>query len=211
MPIPDEGQLSRDAHGTLSFSSQGKATAYKAGEGCTIVVQQMAFLAECSGGKTEMKMEEPGLSSLTWDEDGNKNYFNLIDNKSGVPSKFYSIAPIENGHGSFVVTTGLDGSTWAFGGKFAPFLLTRDWGSDLISAGSICGNTSVLIATGTGDYTQPDRIQAFTVTDRAEPASVPLALPGPVTALFGSPARVVVRNLKTGNYEAYEIALSCNH
>jgi hypothetical protein len=79
------------------------------------------------------------------------------------------------------------------------------------SVPAACGSTEVAVAAGTGDYTEPDRLQAFTSKDRVQTASEPIDLPGPVMALFANPPRAVVRNLSTGNYEAYEISLSCNH
>jgi hypothetical protein len=83
------------------------------------------------------------------------------------------------------------------------------WGDDVGGPLALCGNPKTLIATGTGDYTQPDHLQVFALGDRATAVSERVDLPGPVMALSHDGA--VVRNLKTGNYEAYEITFSCNH
>jgi len=74
-----------------------------------------------------------------------------------------------------------------------------------------CG-TQVRFAAGTGDYTQPDSVQAFeeqrstfvTLSDE-------LSFPGPVMALHVTDRvpTAIVRNLQTGNYEAYRISVTC--
>lgn len=65
------------------------------------------------------------------------------------------------------------------------------------------------LATGSGDYTQPDWVQAFSLKPPGLAISNKLDFPGPVLALRGGSglSRAIVRNLKTGNYEAYN--LSC--
>jgi len=80
---------------------------------------------------------------------------------------------------------------------------------------SVCGGSSQFIATGAGDYTETDSLQVFQrVSGRAVAVSAELDFPGPITALHagwfvqGTP-RAVVRNLTTGNYEAYRLFFSC--
>jgi hypothetical protein len=74
-----------------------------------------------------------------------------------------------------------------------------------------CG-TQVRFAAGISDYTQPDSVQAFeeqwstfvTLSDE-------LSFPGPVIALHvtNPVPTAIVRNLQTGNYEAYRISVTC--
>jgi hypothetical protein len=74
-----------------------------------------------------------------------------------------------------------------------------------------CG-TQVQFATGTGDYTQPDSVQAFEQQwDTFDPLSDELSFPGPVMALHVTDRvpTAIVRNLQTGNYEAYRISITC--
>lgn len=74
-----------------------------------------------------------------------------------------------------------------------------------------CG-TQVRFATGTGDYTQPDSVQAFEEQWATfVPLSDELSFPGPVMALHVTDRAptAIVRNLQTGNYEAYRISISC--
>ncbi len=90
----------------------------------------------------------------------------------------------------------------------------RDWGSDLAAIRSSCGAQTQLLVTGTGDGETPDVVRAFEIADR-EPVEVsaPVEFAGPVTALWASAdarsATAVARNLKTGNYDAFELALTC--
>jgi hypothetical protein len=85
-------------------------------------------------------------------------------------------------------------------------------GSQAAWVGMDCGKTDLFLATRTGDYTEPDSIRLFqkNVTS-LDPASEDLNFPGPVTALHAQSkmAMAVVRNLKTGNYEAYRLSISC--
>jgi hypothetical protein len=82
----------------------------------------------------------------------------------------------------------------------------------VIAMPSICGGTGEFLATGARDYTQTDSVQVFRTDSAVAVAiSAELDFPGPVTALHaasGAP-RAVVKNLSTGNYEAYRLSFSC--
>src|SRR5208337_3298202 len=81
-----------------------------------------------------------------------------------------------------------------------------------------CDGRAIALATGSGDWTQTDFIQAYelgTLKGQGPTASgKPLALRGPVTALWpmgaGGLARAVVQNLQTGNYEAHLVTATCS-
>ncbi len=76
----------------------------------------------------------------------------------------------------------------------------------------------MILASGTGDWTQPDSIQGYVSSDpqgQAVASGDPVAFDGPVVSLQpagkeGS-ARAVARNLKTGNYEAYIVTATCSY
>jgi hypothetical protein len=81
-----------------------------------------------------------------------------------------------------------------------------------------CGTDSVLIVSGSGDWTQPDTIQGYLLPDvegQAMPSGSALAMDGPVMDIQadgrGLAARAVVRNLKTGKFEAYIVTATCSH
>jgi hypothetical protein len=77
---------------------------------------------------------------------------------------------------------------------------------------SVCGGASQFLATGARDYTQTDLLQVFqTESSGAVAVSAELDFPGPITALHAASniPRAVVRNITTGNYEAYRLSFSC--
>jgi hypothetical protein len=106
-------------------------------------------------------------------------------------------------------------------------------GSQRTELPAACGEArGELLATGTGDYTQPDSIRAYEMrSGAASPVSPALEFPGPVMSLqttlslqmatspsqttMASPAQrspsafAVVRNLAAGDDEVYEISLVC--
>jgi hypothetical protein len=80
-----------------------------------------------------------------------------------------------------------------------------------------CGTDVVVLASGRGDWTQPDTLQGFLLADleaEAAPSGGALEFDGAVTELSPqdkqSAGRVVVRNLKTGKYEAYLVTATCS-
>jgi hypothetical protein len=81
----------------------------------------------------------------------------------------------------------------------------------------ICGTANIGLFTGEGDWTQPDSIQGYLMggPNQVSPSGNTIAFDGPVMALHeddeSGAARVVVHNLKTGNYEAYIVTATCNH
>jgi hypothetical protein len=87
------------------------------------------------------------------------------------------------------------------------------WGSDLATIGSACGVEPVVVAAKAGDGPR-DEVQAYEVTNGlARAVSEAVGLPGPVTALWPAETpgqlTVVIRNSKTGNYEASRLGLAC--
>jgi hypothetical protein len=76
----------------------------------------------------------------------------------------------------------------------------------------VCGGTNQFLASGGRDYTQTDSLQVFqTELNGPVAMSGELDFPGPILALHIAPdaPRAIVRNLATGNYEAYRLDISC--
>jgi hypothetical protein len=77
---------------------------------------------------------------------------------------------------------------------------------------STCADGNQVLATSPRDYTQTDSLQAFQIKPTGAVAiSNGLEFPGPILALHAATdiRRVVILNLKTGNYEAYHLSISC--
>ena len=76
----------------------------------------------------------------------------------------------------------------------------------------VCGGANQFLATSARDYTQTDSVQVFQTEPNGPVAmSAELDFPGPILALHTAldAPRAIVRNLTTGNYEAYRLAISC--
>jgi hypothetical protein len=86
------------------------------------------------------------------------------------------------------------------------------WGGDWASIDDPCGAGRVVIASSLS--TEHDSVRVYLIQEgQANPASDPLPLPGPVTALWPAEgtrqATLVVHNLQTGEYEASRLGLAC--
>jgi hypothetical protein len=88
-------------------------------------------------------------------------------------------------------------------------------GSDFASIESSCGSNPAVLISGSGDNPDRDQARAYyeIASGHAAPASEPITLPGPITALWpadtAGQATLVVRNSKTGNYEASRLRVAC--
>ena len=92
--------------------------------------------------------------------------------------------------------------------------VSEAWGTDFANIESSCVSNPTVLASGSGDNSDRDQAQAFEIASgRTTPVSEPTALPGPITALWpaetAGQATLVVRNSKTGNYEASRLGLAC--
>lgn len=103
------------------------------------------------------------------------------------------------------------------GVRIDPRIPGRD-GSEIAALLENCNGGSVVLATGMGDWTQPDSIQGYLWSSAREPAAEsgsPMEMAGPVISLHSSDspdsARAVVRSLRTNNYEAYVVTATCHH
>jgi len=123
---------------------------------------------------------------------------NLMETK-GVRGAFYSEAA-----GLFAAADGkiTDRASQPFPGAEA-------WGSDIAAVANPCGSSiDAVIVTAAGDDPSRDQIQVYEIADgRATPASDPMTFTGQATALWQN--TLVVRNPKTGEYEAYRLGLAC--
>jgi hypothetical protein len=121
-----------------------------------------------------------------------------------------------NGHDAWVFSA-MDGHThlYYYNAAFVPVASWIGWGSDIAAIESDCGSRTLLLATGTGDSTAPDSVQAFELTDSTQRSVAdPVSLPGPVTALWPASERgtalAVSRDLKSGRYAAFRLAIACS-
>lgn len=209
---------SRDPRGHLLVTDATNVTAWIAGSRCD-GRWSPSFTVECS--------PNPGqqwpMGTASWVFDAPRNYFSggmilSYDLVARFPA-FYSAAspsPVAGGQStSRWILAGLDGQAQLFAGAAEPAAAFAGWGSDILSVAPVCGSAWQVLVTGTGDWTQPDRIQLYEIADRrAAPVGEPLEIPGPILALWasadGKSARMVSRNLGTGFYEASIVSVACD-
>ncbi len=85
--------------------------------------------------------------------------------------------------------------------------------TDFVSLPFNCGAVSQALLTNDSDWTQPDSLRVVEVHDHAEQVAEPMAFSGPILALWpgveSETARVIWRDLATGDYEAGIVTASC--
>jgi hypothetical protein len=149
----------------------------------------------------------------------NRNYFvGFVNDENGwLVNKppFFSAATYPLDHSTFRILAELDGKARLYEDTATPAATFSGWGDDIVSIKTACDKTWKVIVTGTGDWTQPDHIQIYEITEhQAVAIGQPLDFPGPITAMWpsddGKSARVISRNLQTGMYEASIVFVSCS-
>ena len=109
-------------------------------------------------------------------------------------------------------------------GKESIQIATEDGAQEATPLPGPCPNDgAITLAAGGGDWTQPDELRAYEITNRgggtggdgAVRVMGRLDVPGPVLELGltadGRSARIVSRNLQTGLYEASVVTISCGN
>jgi hypothetical protein len=149
---------------------------------------------------------------------GARNFFNgtLVTGPRetlNVPP-FFSAALLGESDHPTGVFAGVDGKTRVFTDDEQPSLTLSDWGSAVTGVRSGCGAKWQVLASSAADWTQPDSLQAFEISETGATAvSAPLALAGPVLALWtdsdGDAAKTILRHPQTGKYEAHLITVDC--
>lgn len=225
VPIPHKAPLPRDPRGLLFFNKDnGSLFAGIPGTSCDGDFRSgLSLKCDSSHEIWSFAVSSDFVAGL--DLIANRNFFqppgtvrqNLFSNADQSNSQlrnFFTGAGLK-GDGGVNVEARLDGRLWLQVGEERPLPLTIHLGSDIASIGGGCIDNTAILATGGSDYTSLDQVQVFQISDhRLIATSPPVEMPGPVNSLqqlFSlDPVRAVVHNLKTGNYEAYEITVACD-
>lgn len=211
--IPHVRAWPRDIRGRLVLARDHLFDAYLPGVVCASTAKP-PLTVNCRPGDDSW----PIAGAQTALFGASRNFFTgvvtpTIGKATSVPA-FYSAAGIPRPTYTLWAFARADGSVHLMDGVNDVGIRARDWGSDLAAVKSSCSAQTQLLVTGTGDGESADVVRAFEIGDR-EPVEVssPVELTGPVTALWTSSdarsATAVVRNLKTGNYDAFELAITC--
>jgi hypothetical protein len=187
----------RDARGRIE-NAPGGFRVYLPGTTCSGTLQPALRLACAPGNERWPLNPRDGSVVGHWVTDRN------VLESDGVPGPFYAGA---NGWFSTADHRIIDRA-----GNL--LLVPEAWGSDFASVESSCRTNPMVLASGAGDNPNHDQVQAYEIASgRAMPASEPIPLAGPITALWpaetGGQATLVVRNSKTGNYEASRLGVAC--
>jgi hypothetical protein len=213
-PIQHVRPWPRDLRGRMNPAGDALQVSLP-GVSCSAVTR-LAFVLQCAEDpKSEWRFSETGESATF---SSARNFFSATAATSGSPQTalppFFSAAFLKSPGSTRTILSGLDGQALLYEDLPQPIATFTGWGSDIAAITSGCGAAWQVLATRPGDWTQPDAIQAFEIIERQTVAvTQPLDFDGPVMDLWpasgGKSANVVVRNLKTGQYEAYSLSLSC--
>jgi hypothetical protein len=129
---------------------------------------------------------------------------------------FYAAASFADRGNTMWAFASTDGRTRLYNAAFDPGDSWEGWSNDIVAVGNPCDARTLLLSTGTGDETAPDSVQAYEVTASVpRPVGDPVPFAGPVTALWASSERgvafAVSRDLRSGRYAAFRLAIPCSH
>ena len=127
---------------------------------------------------------------------------------------FFSAAQFTVRDNAAWALAGVDGRTHLYN---TPVQNTAAWsglGASIAGLESECGARSQVLAAAAGDDTVADAVQVYNVIDGApRPVGEAVKFPGPVTALWAAAERgvafAVARDLRTGRYVAFRLAITC--
>jgi hypothetical protein len=128
---------------------------------------------------------------------------------------FFSAVPLPRQGYTLWAFAGVDGRLHLHDGVNELVMAPAGWGSAIAAVKSGCGTGLQVLVSGQKDRRSEDTVRAIEIADR-EPAMVsqPLELPGPVTEMWaatdGASATAIVRNVRSGRYEAYSLSLACS-
>ncbi|SPE42809.1 conserved hypothetical protein [Candidatus Sulfopaludibacter sp. SbA3] len=198
-----------DARGHLRLTPSG-FQAFLPGFACSGVVEPALTLA-CQPGDEPWVLESGSRAMLLANFAATRNYFDgHVVLQTGLRKQvapFYSAAAVEEQGRPLWLAAMLDGRIQIFNGSFDPVSSFAGWGSDIAGTSAHCGGGAQILATRPSDGSEPDAVQAFAI-----PLAGPIAMTGPVTALWPSgPEAVlaVVRDLASGKYAAYLLTVVC--
>ena len=129
---------------------------------------------------------------------------------------FFSAAGADTRGNKIWAFAGTDTRTHLYTATFENAGGWTGWGSDIVGIESECSGRSQVLATASGDDSATDSVAAYEIVGGApQPVGEAVSFPGPVTALWPATERgvafVVSRDLKSGRYAAFRLAINCAH
>ncbi|HUJ23728.1 MAG TPA: hypothetical protein VLX58_19475 [Bryobacteraceae bacterium] len=128
---------------------------------------------------------------------------------------FFSAAKFQVRDSAAWALAGVDGRVYLLNSPMKNSGAWAGWGSSMAGVESECGARSQVFATAAGDSVTPDSVRVFDIVDGTPRPAGEVAFPGPVTALWPASehgvAFAVSRDLKSGRYGAFRLAITCAH
>jgi hypothetical protein len=129
---------------------------------------------------------------------------------------FFSAASVETRGDKAWALAGTDTRTHLYNAAFENAGGWTGWGSDIAGIESDCGGRSQVLVTASADDAAADSVAAYEIVGVSpQPAGEAVSFPGPVTALWPATERgvafAVSRDLKSGRYAAFRLAINCAH
>ena len=189
--LPLASPMPRDPRGRVEASAGGFAISVPGTE-CSAAILP-ALQATCGGGDTRH-----------WA--AGRDYFETAE-----LGRFYTTADTAEG----ALAAGVDGHVRLYTQRKEPAPVAANWGSDIAAVVSQCGSKRQVLASSPAVGSEQEYVQAFEIVNgAATPVSDPMFLAGPVTALWPSESAeqvtLVVRNQRTGMYEASRAGIACS-
>jgi hypothetical protein len=218
VPIAHEKPTSRDVRGRIKLID-GKFESHIEDVICS--GDTNLSNPKCVTSKNPWSFWGPGFESASAILASGQNWFTwaggpLANSAGAKRESFFSLAGLEvNGEPGWV-SSGTDGKIRIFTNKTGEVLgTTAGWGSELAVVKTDCGNGWQILATRQRDSTETDAVTVYEWTGSEFRALTdPLEMNGTIVEMWSAdgegPARAVVHNLKTGNYEAYLLKVGCS-
>jgi hypothetical protein len=199
--LPRKAKSGRELNGRISFGVDDMTVLFP---------QETCSLAMHSPDSCQLKRSPENLSQVS-DE-------TLEEDK--IPAGVEAIKLVD-GSQVTVIVAGRDGRLRFYHDDAKAFLTVAEFGDKFTSIKGGCGEAQQVLVTGRGDQAVSDTVQVLEIHDDTFDLVAPaMTFPGPVTVLrpasrtMGIPsaaAVAVVRNLESGNYEAYRLTISCGN
>jgi hypothetical protein len=217
LPLKRARPWPRDPRGRLVVREGGAFDAFTPGMECQGTTAP-ALTLDCVESEAGWPVVSSAPAATVAHFVSDRNYFDgkmkTADEETQVP-EFFTSASLVAPHAKFRIFANLDGRARMFGKGPQPAAIFDGWGSDLTAIQSGCAEGFQVLATRSGDLSQPDSLQAFSIRGgEAVQAGAPVEFRGPVTALWpaqnGAAALAVELDLTTGMYDAFSISISCS-
>jgi hypothetical protein len=214
VPLTPPKPWPRDPRGHLRIAG-ANFQAFLPGMACKGTLDAIGS-TECRAGEEPWLLESGGALLLANFAPA-RNYFDgRVVTQAGLRktvAPFYSAAAVEDQGRTFWLLAALDGRALLVDASLEATGAIPGWGSDIAGLDARCGAGSLVVATRASGADEPDAVQAFAVANgAAAPLGEPVALSGPVTALWpaaSASALAVERNPTTGKYAAYLLTVAC--